>query len=176
MDFDAIADKVEGLQRDLAYANHLCEQANLQFDKYRIDVHELKQSRETQRAFNEVLQHALARERVKSAALEAQLQTCLQEVRRHKVVAAQWQARLNTETASLNAMTKHAHALEQRMTDLQLDVEYLKCTTTTAPTTTGDDPELERAPTAPPDCDAPLPAQPFVVVLVDGDFYQVSVI
>ncbi len=165
MDFEAIADKVENLQLELAYAYDLCEQANLQFDKYRVQLQDLKQDLGTERASNAILKDMLSQERKNSAMLKAQFNFANQEVKRQRVLASQLQARLNTETASLNAMTKHARAVENRFVETQFDLEYLKCTT--------DAEKLSQAPTI-QSKDSPIPAQPFVVVLVDGDAYLVS--
>ncbi|KIW61025.1 hypothetical protein PV05_01192 [Exophiala xenobiotica] len=162
MDFEAIADKVENLQLELAYAYDLCEQANLQFDKYRVQLQDLKQDLGTERASNAILKDMLSQERKNSAMLKAQFNFANQEVKRQRVLASQLQARLNTETASLNAMTKHARAVENRFVETQFDLEYLKCTT--------DAEKLSQAPTI-QSKDSPIPAQPFVVVLVDGDAY-----
>ena len=60
-------------------------------------------------------------------------------------------------------MTRHAKAQEERLIETQLDLEYLKCTT-------HPEPFNDVAPAI--GNDAPLPAQPFVVVLVDGDAYK----
>jgi hypothetical protein len=165
MDFEAIAEKVEALQLELAYAYDLCEQANLQFDNYRIQLQDLKRDLGTERVSNAILKDILSQERKNTAILKTQFNLANQEGKRQRVLASQLQARLNTETASLNAMTEHARAVEQRFVESQFDLEYLKCTT--------DADRLSQAPTI-QSKDSPLPAQPFVVVLVDGDAYLVS--
>jgi hypothetical protein len=165
MDFEAIAEKVEALQLELAYAYDLCEQANLQFDNYRVQLQDLKLDLGTERASNALLKDILSQERKNTAILKTQFNLANQEGKRQRVLASQLQARLNTEAASLNAMTKHARAAEQRFVESQFDLEYLKCTT--------DAERLSQAPTI-QSKDSPLPAQPFVVVLVDGDAYLVS--
>ncbi|KAK5513699.1 hypothetical protein LTR07_008416 [Exophiala xenobiotica] len=162
MDFEAIAEKVEALQLELAYAYDLCEQANLQFDNYRVQLQDLKRDLGTERASNAILKDILSQERKNTAILKTQFNLANQEGKRQRVLASQLQARLNTETASLNAMTKHARAVEQRFVESQFDLEYLKCTT--------DADRISQAPTI-QSKDSPLPAQPFVVVLVDGDAY-----
>ncbi|KAK5454346.1 hypothetical protein LTS15_006346 [Exophiala xenobiotica] len=162
MDFEAIAEKVEALQLELAYAYDLCEQANLQFDNYRVQLQDLKRDLGTERASNAILKDILSQERKNTAILKTQFNLANQEGKRQRVLASQLQARLNTEAASLNAMTKHARAVEQRFVESQFDLEYLKCTT--------DADRLSKAPTI-QSKDSPLPAQPFVVVLVDGDAY-----
>ncbi|KAJ9496711.1 hypothetical protein H2202_007785 [Exophiala xenobiotica] len=162
MDFEAIAEKVEALQLELAYAYDLCEQANLQFDNYRVQLQDLKWDLGTERASNAILKDILSQGRKNTAILKTQFNLANQEGKRQRVLASQLQARLNTETASLNAMTKHARAVEQRFVESQFDLEYLKCTT--------DADRISQAPTI-QSKDSPLPAQPFVVVLVDGDAY-----
>lgn len=163
-DFEGIADKVEELQRSLEYAHQLCDQANLQFEKYRIDMAELKESLVTEQNSNAGLYRSLAAERAKTSHLDAQVSAMKPELKRQRVLASQLQARLNAEIASLSAMTRHARTLEARLVDAQLDLEYLRCTTIAEPS----------LPIVSANQDAPLPIQPFVVVLVDGDSYKVS--
>ncbi|KAL2417858.1 hypothetical protein ABEF95_002185 [Exophiala dermatitidis] len=164
LDFETIADRVEALQQELAYAHHLCEQANLQFDKYRTDLHELKQSVATLQNENEVLRCQLAMERERNMRYRAQIQEDQDTIKSQKVLVTQLQARLNTETTSLHAMAKHARTLEQRLIDAKFDLEYLKCTT--------DAEQQSNISPSTQNLDVPLPAQPFVVVLVDGDAYK----
>ncbi|EXJ93885.1 hypothetical protein A1O1_02278 [Capronia coronata CBS 617.96] len=164
LDFGTIADRVEALQQELAYAYDLCEQANLQFDKYRIDVRELKETMAALQVVNEELQYQLGKEKDNSLRYQAQIERDQVMIKSQRMLVTQLQARLSTETSSLRAMTKHARTLEQRMVDTQFDLEYLKCTT-----------NAEQRLINPPNIqneDAPLPAQPFVVVLVDGDAYK----
>ncbi|KIW80972.1 hypothetical protein Z517_03995 [Fonsecaea pedrosoi CBS 271.37] len=163
MDFDTLADKVEALRAQLEYANELCAQANLQFDKYRIELYELRNSLDSARARGDEARRLLVEEQEKRVALQAQAKSLQTSLRNESVLAGQLQARLNTETTSLKAMTKHARRLEERLVDMQLDLEYLRCTTNTEPVK---DPLVTLAQ------DSPLPAQPFVVVLVDGDAYS----
>lgn len=164
MDFDAIVERVEAMKSELAYAHELCEQANLQFEKYRLDIQELKQSLSIERRSNAVLKETLNVERKNCAALRVQANVDKQEIKRQKVITTQLQARLSTEIASLKAMTQHARTIEQRYAEAQFDLEYLKCIT--------DADRLMQSPTT-ENKDAPLPALPFVVVLVDGDAYSV---
>ncbi|KAI1614987.1 hypothetical protein EDD37DRAFT_630219 [Exophiala viscosa] len=165
MDFDTIVGRVVAMKDELAQAHELCEQANLQFAKYRVEIQELKQSFSAERSSNAVLKEMLSAERKHSAAIRDKANIDKQELKRQKVITTQMQARLNTEAASLNAMTKHAREIEQRYSEAQFDLEYLKCTT-----------DAERALQSPStdDKDSPLPPLPFVLVLVDGDAYSWS--
>lgn len=167
LNFETIADKVEALQEELAYAYHLCEQANLQFDKYRLDIHDLNEYVAALEKANENLQHQLAAEKERTVKYRAQIHQDQVTIKGQKALVTQLQARLDTETASLHAMTKHARSLEQRMIDTQFDLEYLKCTTSAEQQPVSASQNQSQ--------DAPLPAQPFVVVLVDGDAYKVGV-
>jgi len=153
------------MKDELAHAHELCEQANLQFAKYRVEIEEFKQSLSTERSSNAVLKEMLSAERKHSAAIRDKANVDKQELKRQRVITTQVQARLNTETASLNAMTKHARDLEQRYAEAQFDLEYLKCTT-----------DAEKALQSPltENKDSPLPPLPFVLVLVDGDAYSVG--
>ncbi|KIX02225.1 uncharacterized protein Z518_08164 [Rhinocladiella mackenziei CBS 650.93] len=165
MDFDAIADQVEALQHELSYAYELCEQANLQFDKYRVDIHELKTTLANERNAKANLQHQLTTERSHNVVLRTQIHQDKLELKRCRVIATQLQARLNAESDSLASMTKHARTMESRMVDAQFELDYLKCAT-----------KIEQPLHTPAaqNPDTPLPAQPFVVVLVDGDAYSVG--
>ena len=165
LSFEGIADKVESLQHELAFAHELCEQANLQFDKYRVEIGELKTTVANQQKMMSVLRNGLTAEKTHSASLRAQYQECQIEMNKLRFIASQSQARAKMETAALNSMTRHAHALEQQYVDTRFDLEYLKCVTNA-------EQFLEQP--ADPDPDVPLPPQPFVVVLVDGDAYRVS--
>jgi myosin heavy subunit len=156
MDFDSIADRVEQLQEELFYAQDLCEQADLQISKYRTDIHELKYTIAT-------LEHAIVGLRTNEAknAL-AQARHEKKEVKRAVTAMKSLQARCDTQTVMMKAMGKHAQDSEQKYKELKFDFELYKCTM---------NPGLDCLHTADPN--SPLPAQPFVVVLVDGDAYQV---
>ncbi|EXJ92203.1 hypothetical protein A1O3_00753 [Capronia epimyces CBS 606.96] len=163
-DIETIADRVEALQRELEYACHLFEQANLQIEKDRVEIHELKGSVVTLRETNEELQSQLAREKDKIVKHRAQSQQEQVTIKKQKALTTKLQARLDKETGSLETMTRHARSLERRMVDMQLDLEYFQCTS-----------NAQQQPINPLEAqsqDAPLPAQPFVVVLVDGDAYK----
>ncbi|OQV09163.1 hypothetical protein CLAIMM_13323 [Cladophialophora immunda] len=161
-DFDTLADKVEALRSELEYAYELCDQANVELDKYRTELYVLRRSLESERESGAEAHRLLVEEQAKCVTLQAQVRTMQTSSRNGSVLAGQLQARLNTEMASLRAMTKHARKLEEKLIDTQLDLEYLKCTTNAEPLK---DPLIALAQ------DFPLPAQPFVVVLVDGDAY-----
>ncbi|KIV86976.1 hypothetical protein PV11_02549 [Exophiala sideris] len=165
MNFDSIVERVQTIKRDLAYAEELCDQANLQFAKYRVEIEELKKSLSTERSSNAVLKEMLSVERKNCATLREKASVDKQDLKRQRVTTSQLQARLNTETASLNAMTKHARVIEQQYAEAQFDLEYLKCTTEAERLT--QNPLIENK-------DAPLPPVPFVLVLVDGDAYSWS--
>ncbi|EXJ69137.1 uncharacterized protein A1O5_08072 [Cladophialophora psammophila CBS 110553] len=162
MDFDTLADKVEALQLELEFAYELCDQANIQFDKYRTELYELTKSLESEREKAARAQRLLVEERGKCATLEARAKNLKVSLENEFVHVAKLQARLNTETASLKAMNKQARKVEEKLIDTQLDLEYLRCTTRVEPP---HDPMATLAQ------DFPLPAQPFVVVLIDGDAY-----
>ncbi|KIX93551.1 uncharacterized protein Z520_10729 [Fonsecaea multimorphosa CBS 102226] len=162
MDFDTLADKVEALRSEQEYAYELCNQANLQFDKYRIELYELRKLLKSAHERGAKVDRLLVEEQQKNAILQAQLRSLQNSLRNGSVLASQLQARLNAETAALKNMTKHARKLEEKLIDMQLDLEYLKCTTS---------PEPLKDPLVTAAQDFPLPAQPFVVVLVDGDAY-----
>ena len=164
MNFETLADKVGELRAKLDWAYELCDQANLQFDKYRTEAYELKKSLESERDASTKAHKLLTKERNLNAQLQAQNKNLHIGLRKGTVLASQLQARLNTEAASSRAMTKHARATEEKLIDTQLDLEYLKCTTRVDP------PNHALVVNK----DAPLPAQPFVVVLVDGDAYKVG--
>ncbi|KIW12134.1 hypothetical protein PV08_09409 [Exophiala spinifera] len=165
LDFETIAEKVETLQCELAYSQDLCEQANLQFQKYRVDISDLKLNLATERASNAILKELLTHERNNSHVLKSQLNGEKQELKRQRVLMSQMQARMNSDAASLEAMTRHAQALEKRYAELQFDLEYLQCV--------ADAERLQRSPTV-QSTESPVPAQPFVVVLIDGDAYRWS--
>ncbi|OAP59851.1 hypothetical protein AYL99_04853 [Fonsecaea erecta] len=162
MDFNALADKVEALQSELEYAHELCGEANLQFDKYRTEIHELRMLLASEQQRSDEADRLLVEERQKYVALQAQVRSLQNSLRNGSVLAGQLQARLNTEMASLRAMTKYTRKVEEKLIDTQLDLEYLRCTTR---------PEPLKDSLVTPALDFPLPAQPFVVVLVDGDAY-----
>ncbi|KEF58787.1 uncharacterized protein A1O9_03630 [Exophiala aquamarina CBS 119918] len=155
MDFESLADKFEALQDDLAYANELCEQANIQFEKYRTEIYHSKRNMA-------LLQQQLAQQTATSNVLRAQAEKHLIDLRRERVLNAQLQARLATENNSLKAMTKQAATAEEQLAEAKFDLEYLKCTTYLG------DPQL---PPLALNSEAPLTPEPFVVVLVDGDAY-----
>ena len=165
LNFDSIVERVQTIKRDLAYAEELCDQANLQFAKYRVEIEELKKSLSTERSSNAVLKEMLSVERKNCATLREKASVDKQDLKRQRVTTSQLQARLDTETASLNAMTKHARVIEQQYAEAQFDLEYLKCTADADRLT--QNPLIENK-------DAPLPPVPFVLVLVDGDAYSVS--
>lgn len=158
MDFEALADRFEALQDELAYANDLCEQANIQFEKYRTEIYHTKQNMAS-------LKQQLAHQTAMYNVLRAQADKHLIDLKKEKVLNVQLQARLATENNSLKAMTKQAEIAEQHLTEAKFDLEYLKCTTSR-----GD----SQFPPLVPNDEAPLTPQPFVVVLVDGDAYPVS--
>ena len=164
MDFSLVAQKVEELCYGLERARDMCEQANLQFDKYRMEIAGLKQRLEIERDACMKAHKQVFRENNENAQLRGQCRNLQIALKRETVLNSQLQARLATETASLRAVTKHARTQEEKLIDTQLDLEYLRCTKgdESTPTTT----VINN--------DAPLPAQPFVVVLIDGDAYQVS--
>jgi hypothetical protein len=166
-DFETLADRVEELRYELDRARDLCEQANLEFDKYRIEIHRLKCTLDAERDACSKAHKLLTRETDRNKELQNRERNLQISLRRETVSNSQLQARLNTETTSLKAMTRHARALEEKLIDTQLDLEYLKCTTNVEP---------PLHPTVALDNHAPLPAQPFVVVLVDGDAYNVSAV
>ena len=167
LNFEGIADKVESLQRDLAFAHELCEQANLQFDKYRAEINGLKTTVAKQQNVISTLKTGLKAEKSRSAHLQARYQEGQIEMKKLRSVASRSQERAKVEEAALNSMARHVRALEQQYADTQFDLEYLKCVTNAE--------QLLEQP-ANPDPTVPLPAQPFVVVLVDGDAYRVSFI
>jgi hypothetical protein len=157
--YESIADKFEELQADLAYADDLCGQANIQFAKYRTEIYYFKQNM----AF---LQQQLAHRTAMYNELHAQAERQRLDLKKERARTAQLQARLTTETNSLKAMTKQAQVAEQHLADAKFDIEYLKCTTPM------DKPQF--SPLVLND-ETPLAPQPFVVVLVDGDAYGVSI-
>lgn len=156
--FESIADKFESLQDDLAYAHDLCEQANIQFDMFRIEIYNFKQQ-------NAVLMQQLAERNSLVNALQTQIGQHRLDLKKERALNAQVVARLKTETNSLKAMTNQAQIAQQHLADAKFDIEYLKCTTSMG------DPLL---PPLVPDNETPLPPRPFVVVLIDGDAYAVS--
>ncbi|KAK5044738.1 hypothetical protein LTR84_010512 [Exophiala bonariae] len=156
--FESIADKVETLQAELAYAHDLCEQANLQFDMFRTEIYNFKQQ-------NALLMQQLAERTTLANALQAQVTQQRADLRKERTLNIQMAARLRTETNSLKAMTNQAQTAQQHLDDAKFDIEYLKCTTTMG------NPLL---PPLTPDHETPLPPRPFVVVLVDGDAYAWS--
>lgn len=159
MSFESIADKFEELQADLIYADDLCGQANIQFAKYRTEIYYLRQNM----AF---LQQQLAHRTSMYNELHAHAERHRLDLKREKALSSQLQARLNTETNSLKAMTKQAQVAEQHLADLKFDIEDMKCTASM------DNPQF--LPLVLND-ETPLAPQPFVVVLVDGDAYGVSI-
>lgn len=165
LDFDNIAEQVESLQRELAYTRDLCEQAHLQFEKYHVDISDLKSNLATERASNVILKELLTHERNNCHVLKSQMNAERQELKRHRVLMSQMQARMNSDSASLEAMTRHAQAVEKRYAETQFDLEYLQYVR--------DAESVGLSPTV-QSTDSPIPPQPFVVVLVDGDAYMVS--
>ncbi|KIW66436.1 hypothetical protein PV04_05771 [Phialophora macrospora] len=163
IDFATLADRVEELRYELDRARDMCEQANVEFDRYRIEIHRLKCTLDAERDASAKAHKLLMREIDRTKELQNREKNLQISLRRETLSNSQLQARLNTETASLKAMTKHARTQEEKLIDTQLELEYLKCTTSV-------EPPLD--PTVALDQHAPLPAQPFVVVLVDGDAYQ----
>jgi len=162
IDFENLADKVEDMRSKLEWAYELCDQANLQFDKYRTEIYEMKRSLESERDACSKAHQLLAKERHSTACLQGQNKNLQMSLRRETILASQLQARFNSESASLKAMTKLARTTEQKLIDTRLDLEYVKVCTTEEKA--GNEVTL--------DTEAPLPAQPFVVVLVDGDAYK----
>lgn len=158
VDFESLADRFEALQDELAYANHLCEQANIQFDNYRTEIYHCKRNMEN-------LQQDLAHQGAMYNILRTQAEKHLVDLKKERVLNAQLQARLATECNSLKAMTKQAEAAEQQLSEAKFDLEFLKCTAGIG--------DSHLPPLAVSD-QAPLTPQPFVVVLVDGDAYPVS--
>ncbi|KAK6384830.1 hypothetical protein LTS17_002393 [Exophiala oligosperma] len=165
LDFETIAEEVETLQRELAYTRDLCEKANSQFEKYRVDISYLKSDLATERSSNVILKELLTHERNNGHALKAQMNAQIQELKRQRLLMIQMQARIDSDAASLSLITRHAKALETRYAETQFDLEYLQCVT--------DAERLGQSPTV-QNTDSPLPAQPFVVVLIDGDAYMWS--
>ena len=165
MDFEILADQVQELRAKFDWALGMCEQANSQFDQYRTEIFELKKSLDAERSFFAKANRLLEKTRKVNEQLENQSRKLQASLRRETVLNSQLQARFNTEMASLRAMTKYARTQEEKLIDTQLDLEFLKCTTDVEP--------LSTAAAGPIDNDAPLPAQPFVVVLIDGDAYKV---
>ncbi|EXJ57891.1 hypothetical protein A1O7_05314 [Cladophialophora yegresii CBS 114405] len=163
IDFSTLADRVEEFRYELDRARDMCEQANLEINKYRVEIHRLKCTLDAERDACSKAHKLLIRESNHNKELENPNKNLQNSLKRETVLNSQLQARLNTETASLKAMTKHARSQEEKLIDTQLDLEYLKCTMSV-------DPPL--APTLALNNHAPLPAQPFVVVLVDGDAYN----
>lgn len=161
-DFESLADQVEDLRRKYAEAVDSCEQANLQFDKYRTEMNELKKSLEAERNACIKAHKLLAKQTETNKQLQAQNKNLQTRLQRETMLNSQIQAKLHTETAALQAMTKHARSQEEKLIDTRLDLEYLKCTIV----------EPLPDPAVMLRNDAPLPAQPFVVVLVDGDAYN----
>lgn len=165
-DFDATAEKVEALQDELANAREMCEQSSLQFDNYRIDFRELRRSLADAQFSNAVLRHRVEDERRNFANnLTSQRNHFTAERGRLEAATAEVQDNLNVVTVSLQAMTRRAGDLDEQLVNTKFDLEQLKCMTGAGqPISMPSNQAL----------DAPLPAQPFVVVLVDGDAYQVS--
>ena len=164
-DFETLAENVHDLRAKCDQAMDLCEQANLQFEKYRVEALGLKHALKAEREAHANTQRLLDKTKDTNRQLEDLNRKLQTNVKRETVLNAQANARLNTEMASLRAMTKHARLQEERLIDTQLDLEYLKCTTDLVPSSYDMKLALDQ--------DAPLPAQPFVVVLVDGDAYKV---
>ncbi|KAJ9609809.1 hypothetical protein H2200_006138 [Cladophialophora chaetospira] len=165
VDFEALAEKVDELRYELDRARDMCEQANIQFDKYRLEIYNLKQRLDLERDACIKAHRIVFNESNHNNQLRARNRDLQTSLKRQTVHSAQLEARLATETSSLRAMTKHARTQEERLIDTQLDLEYLRCTTSDARPS----PSLAAV-----NNDAPLPAQPFVVVLVDGDAYKWS--
>lgn len=161
-DFESLADQVEEMRTKYARAMDMCEQANLQFDKYRTEIYELKRSLELEGDACIKAHKLLAKQTESNKQLQAQNKNLQTSIRREATQNSHLQAMLNAETAALRAMTKHARSQEEKLIDTRLDLEYLKCTTM----------EPLPDPAAVSSNDAPLPAQPFVVVLIDGDAYN----
>lgn len=158
MTFETIADRFETLQTDLAYAQDLCDQANIQFDMYRTEIYGLKNH-------TALLMQQLAQRTAMCNEFHALADQHRHDLKKERTLNAQLSARLKTETTSLRAMTNQAQMAQRNLADAKFDIEYLKCTTSMA------NPML---PPLLPNDETPLPARPFVVVLVDGDAYGVS--
>ncbi|ETI27295.1 hypothetical protein G647_09485 [Cladophialophora carrionii CBS 160.54] len=164
IDFSTLAHRVEELRYELDRARDICEQANLELDKYRTEIHRLKCTLDAERDACSEAYKLLMREKDRNKELQNRNRNLQNSLKGETTASnSQLQARLNTETASLKAMTKHARILEEKLVDTQLDLEYLKCTTSV---------DHPSTPTVALNNHAPLPAQPFVVVLVDGDAYN----
>lgn len=158
MTFESIADRFETLQADLAYAQDLCDQANIQFDMYRTEIDGLKNH-------TALLMQQLAQRTAMCKEFHAQSDRHRHDLRKERTLNTQLLARLKTETTTLKAMTNQAQMAQRNLADAKFDIEYLKCTTSM------DKPLL---PPLLPNDETPLPPRPFVVVLVDGDAYKVS--
>ncbi len=159
-----LAEKVAELCWELDRARDMCEQANLQFDRYRLEIVGLKRQLGLEKDACRQAHEIVFRESNHNTQLRGQVKTLQTGLRRETVLNSQLQARLNTESASLRAATRHSRTQEEKLIDTQLDLEYLRCTTG----------EEQPPSTIAISNDAPLPAQPFVVVLIDGDAYQVN--
>lgn len=172
-DFDNIADQVEALQSHLASAIDAHDEAILRAGLLKLEIADLEKVLESERKANGSLKRQLEAERKKTPPnVAAQIANDKALIKKHRAIISQQEARLAAQAATLTAQanllsarTNHARELEERLIDIQFDLEYLQCTT-----------KIERSfqSTTVREQDCPLVAQPFVVVLVDGDGYRVS--
>ena len=175
--FEDVADKVEALQKDLI-------DANAQIELYRREIMELKerlrskdQQISTQETFHQSsvkaidrLNADLKRERRQFADSQGKLKnqhhnTCVQLTN----AIAKEKSQNKRLQADLKSQRDLVLELKEKQMDMQFDLEYLKCIQqSTNISSQSASSNLDR------DRQFSLPAQPFVVVLVDGDAYDVS--
>lgn len=117
------------------------------------------------------LQKSIHRERAENGSLLKQVQAAKQnkrDVQKELLVLRSTIERQNVQLSQLrrsyDSLTEHSLKLGEKAEDAQLELEFLKCISSS----TKEDKKS-------PEAVMPLIPQPFVVVLVDGDAYSVSV-
>jgi len=164
LEFDEIADRVEGLHGELITAQQRCEQANAKLAQHRAEISSLQKSLKAKKDSLTYVQQSLATEQAGHVKTRKELQKLRTALMQSQDQKKSLEAQLTQEKAAHAASMEQALRWKQKAANTQFELEYVKCTTQAST-------EIEKTNW---NSEAPLLPLPFVVVLVDGDAYRVS--